>query len=75
VRAKLHELTIRRRNVKKQTLLPTRRRPFLILLGACVLLLLTLPLSIEALGRAGDRDHFITDVVCSLSGNPARSAH
>ena len=74
LRAKLHELTIRRRTVKKQTLLPTRRRSFLTLLGVCVLLLLTLPLSVTAIGRAGERDHFITDVVCTLSGNAAHSA-
>jgi len=73
LRTELREVSIRRANATKQTLLPTRRPSFLALLGVCVLLLLTLPLSIQALGRAGDRGHIISELFCSVSGNAARS--
>lgn len=71
VRAELDDITARRANAKKQTLLPIRRRSFLALLAVCLLLLLALPLSIQLLGRAEDpTGHAISDLVCSISGNP-----
>jgi len=73
LRAELNDLTVRRANAKKQTLLPIRRPSFVALLVVCLLLLLALPLSIRALGRAGNpAGNAISELVCSISGNSAR---
>ena len=76
LRAELNDVTLRRANAKKQTLLPIRRPLFVALLMVCVLLLVALPLSVRALGRVGSpANSAITNLVCSISGNSANWPH
>jgi len=70
LRAELNDVTVRRANARKQTLLPIRRPSFVALLVVCVLWLLALPLSIRALGQAEHPDgNAISELVCTMSGN------